>query len=227
MRRADDTGAVGDARGSSRHRSGDAPAERARSPRAAGADPQNDQAPTPYEPALDPELSEDLGAEFEFRGDVLEGELESARREAAEHLDTARRLQADFDNYRKRMVREQEDAAKRAGQRVISEMLPALDNLERALAHVEAGGEGAELVSGVRMVVQQVLDVFAKEGVERIDPVGEPFDPSEHQAVGQVPRDDVPEGTVVEMYQHGYRMHGRVLRPAAVVVSTGGRGPEE
>jgi molecular chaperone GrpE len=171
---------------------------------------------------LDPELEGDLGAEYEFRGDVLEGELERARAEAAAHLETAQRVQAEFDNYRRRVARDAEDAAKRAGQRVIAEMLPALDNLERALAHVEAGGDGAELVDGVRMVLQQVLDVLAKEGVERIEPVGSPFDPSEHQAVGQAQRDDVPEGTVVEMYECGYRMHGRVLRPATVVVSTGG-----
>ena len=175
----------------------------------------------------DSELLDDLGAEYEFRGDQLENELESARREAAAHLDTAQRLQADFDNYRKRVARDAEDAAKRAGQRVISEMLPALDNLERALAHVEAGGEGEQLTDGVRMVLQQVLDVFAKEGVERIDPLGLLFDPNEHQAVGQAARDDVPEGTVVDMFQAGYRMHGRVLRPAAVVVSTGGPAPKE
>jgi molecular chaperone GrpE len=176
---------------------------------------------------LDPELADDLGAEFEFRGDQLEGELEGARREAAAHLDTAQRLQADFDNYRKRVARDAEDAAKRAGQRVIAEMLPALDNLERALAHVGAGGQSDQLVDGVQMVLQQMLDVFAKEGVERIDPVGGPFDPNEHQAVGQAERDDVPDGTVVDMYQAGYRMHGRVLRPAAVIVSTGGPAHKE
>ena len=170
----------------------------------------------------DPGLEQDLGAEFEFRGDVLEGDLEQARREAAAHLETAQRVQAEFDNYRKRVARDAEDAAKRAGQRVIAEILPALDNLERALAHVEAGGDGAELAGGVRMVLEQVLDVFAKEGVERIDPSGEPFDPNEHQAVGQAQRTDVPEGTVIEVYQSGYRMHGRVIRPATVVVSTGG-----
>ena len=170
----------------------------------------------------DPTLAEDLGAEFEFRGDQLEGELEAAREEAGRHLETAQRLQAEFDNYRKRVAREQEDAIKRAGQRIISEVLPALDNLERALGHAESAGESAELAAGVEMVRQQILDVFAKEGVERIDPVGEPFDPNEHQAVGQATRDDVPEGTCVDMYQCGYRMHGRVLRPAAVVVSTGG-----
>jgi len=210
-----DIGGVGDPRLSSTHRASDASAEDARRPRATDV------------AATDPTLTDDLGAEYEFRGDKLEEELEAARREAAAHLDTAQRLQADFDNYRKRVARDAEDAAKRAGQRVISEMLPALDNLERALAHVEAGGTGEQLVDGVRMVLQQVLDVFGKEGVERIDPVGQPFDPNEHQAVGQAERTDVPDGTVVDMYQAGYRMHGRVLRPAAVVVSTGGPAPEE
>ena len=170
----------------------------------------------------DPELESDLGAEFEFRGDVIESELEGARTEAAAHLETAQRVQAEFDNYRRRVSQDAEDAAKRAGQRVITEMLPALDNLERAILHVDEGGQGADLVDGVRMVLDQVLDVLRKEGVERIDPAGSPFDPNEHQAVGQVHRDDLAEGTVVEVYQPGYRMHGRVLRPATVVVSTGG-----
>lgn len=177
---------------------------------------------TATETGVDPTLAEDLGAEFEFRGDQLEDELTRAREEAGRHLETAQRLQAEFDNYRKRMAREQEDAIKRAGQRIVSEVLPALDNLERALAHAEESGESTGFVAGVEMVRQQILDVFAKEGVERIDPVGEPFDPNEHQAVGQANRDDVPEGTCVDMYQCGYRMHGRVLRPASVVVSTGG-----
>lgn len=173
-------------------------------------------------PDIDPALEQDLGAEFEFRGDQLEAELESAREEAARHLESAQRLQAEFDNYRKRVSREQEDALRRSGQRIISELLPALDNLERALVHAEESGEPTEFVTGVRMVLQQILDVFAKEGVERIDPMGKTFDPNEHQAVGQAQRDDVPEGTCVDMYQCGYRMHGRVLRPASVVVSAGG-----
>ena len=203
-------GGAGPARGSSEGRLGDPPAERARSDRPADA------------MTTDPTLEQDLGAEFEFRGDQIENELEVAREEAGRHLETAQRLQAEFDNFRKRVAREQEDALKRAGQRIITEVLPALDNLERALAHAEESGESAEFVAGVQMVRQQILDVFAKEGVERIDPVGEAFDPNEHQAVGQAQREDVPEGTCVDMYQCGYRMHGRVLRPASVVVSAGG-----
>jgi molecular chaperone GrpE len=229
------TDPVGGAPLSSEQRGGAAPAEDGRHPRGVTADGVRFTDPAPPEGgrhprgvtadrsgSTDPSLVEDLGAEFEFRGDQMETELESAQREAAAHLETAQRLQADFDNYRKRVARDAEDAAKRAGQRVISELLPALDNLERALAHVEGGGTGEELVDGVRMVLSQVLDVLAKEGVERIDAVGRPFDPTEHQAVGQAERKDVPENTVVDMYSCGYRMHGRVLRPASVVVSTGG-----
>lgn len=174
------------------------------------------------EPGTDPELTADLGAEFEFRGDVIEAELEDARREAAAHLETAQRLQAEFDNYRKRVARDQEGAVKRAGARIVEELLPSIDNLERAIAHVEAGGDVVQLADGVRMVLKNVLDVLGKEGVERIEPLDGAFDPTAHQAVGQAQREDVPEGTVVEVYQIGYRMHDRVLRPAAVVVSTGG-----
>lgn len=169
-------------------------------------------------------LADDLGAEYEFRGDVMEDELETARREAAAHLDTAQRLQADFDNYRKRMQREQEEAGKRASQRLVTDLFPVVDNLERALAHAP---EDDPLNEGVRMVLQQVLDVFGREGVERIDALGEPFNPTEHQAVGRAERADVAEDTCVAMYQPGYRMHGRVLRPASVVVSCGGPAREE
>jgi len=172
--------------------------------------------------AVDSVLSDDLGAEYEFRGDVLEAELESARREAAAHLEIAQRLQAEFDNYRRRVAREQEGAIKRAGARVVEGLLPSIDNLERALAHVESGSEVALFAEGVEMILKSILDVLGKEGVERIEPMGQVFDPMEHQAVGQAQRPDVSDGTVVEVYECGYRMHDRVLRPATVIVSTGG-----
>lgn len=176
---------------------------------------------------IDPELTEDLGAEFEFRGDQMDAELERVRQEAAANLETAQRVQADFDNFRKRVARDAEEASKRAGQRIVIELLPALDNLERALAHAESAGDSTELAAGVRMVLQQVLDVLAKEGVEVIDPVGALFDYNEQQAVAQVEDVSVCEGTVLEVYLRGYRMYGRVLRPASVVVSTGGPAPKE
>jgi molecular chaperone GrpE len=160
----------------------------------------------------DPELVEgDLGAE-----------LELAQRQATEHLALAQRVQAEFENFRKRMAREQADAKARAGERIVGELLPVLDNLERAIDHTTAGGDLKELLRGVEMVHAQILDVFTKEGVEVMDPFGQAFDPSAEQAVGQKEDAEVPEGTVVDVYQKGYKMGGKVVRPAMVVVSTGG-----
>lgn len=165
----------------------------------------------------DPQLESDLGAE-----------LELAQSQAAEHLDLARRVQAEFENYRKRVSREQAEAQARAGQRVIEELLPVLDNLERAIDHVTAGGELEDLLKGVEMVRGQMLDVLGKEGVGVLDPFGAPFDPLIHQAVGTREDDSVPDHTVVDVYQKGYALGGRVIRPAMVIVSSGGpERPEE
>lgn len=179
------------------------------------------------DPGIDPELEEDLGAEFELRGDRLTGDLEAAREEAARNLDVAQRVQAEFDNYRKRMVREQQDAMLRAGQRIVENLLPAIDNLERAIEHATAPG-GGDLLTGVEMVLGQLLDVLAREGATPVDPLGAQFDALKHQAVGSKEDVDVTEGTVIEVYQKGYEMHGRVIRSAMVVVATGGpSAPEE
>lgn len=167
--------------------------------------------------AYDPQLEGDLGAE-----------LEVARRQAADHLDLARRTQAEFENFRKRMARDQADAVNRAGQRIVEELLPVLDNLDRAIDHTLSGGDVQHLLRGVEMVQGQILGVFEKEGVTVEDPFGRPFDPSVHQAVSQREDDGVPEHTVVEVLQKGFVMHGRVVRPAMVIVSTGGpAGPKE
>lgn len=174
------------------------------------------------DPGLDPELEGDLGAEFDLRGDNVERELEAARSEAAGHLETAQRLQAEFENYRRRVTRDQADLVARAGQRIIEELLPVLDNMERAIDHTTAGGDLKQLVTGVEMVHQQVLDVFGKEGVEIIDPLGEAFDPQLHQAVNQQEDPEVPDGTVLDVFQKGYALGGRIVRPAMVVVSMGG-----
>ncbi len=171
---------------------------------------------------FDPELVDDLGPEFDLRGDSLEREVEAARKEAAGHLETAQRLQAEFENYRRRVTREQSDMVARAGKRIVEELLPVLDNLERAIDHTTAGGDLAHLLTGVEMVQQQVLDVFGKEGVEVIDPFGDEFDPQVHQAIGQREDVEVPDNTVVEVFQKGYLLGGRVIRPAMVIVSSGG-----
>ncbi|MDZ4655715.1 MAG: nucleotide exchange factor GrpE [Coriobacteriia bacterium] len=176
---------------------------------------------------IDPELESDLGAEFDLRGDRLQQELAAAQEDAATHLEAAQRVQAEFENFRKRNLRDMEEIRKRAGQRIIEELLPILDNLERAIDHTVAGGDLEHLLKGVEMVYQQVTDVFGKEGVEMVDPFGELFDPSIHQAVGQREDVEVPEGTVVDVFQKGYLLGGRVVRPAAVVVSAGGPAPKE
>jgi molecular chaperone GrpE len=187
----------------------------------------------PDEAPVDPTLEEDLGAEYEFvveerlEHDALRAALDEAREEAVANLELAQRAQAEMENYRKRIVREQADAVARAGQRVVEELLPVLDNLERAIDHTVAGGDVKELLKGVEMVHGQIADVFAKEGVEVQDPFGKRFDPELHQAVAQKEEPTVPEGTVLEVYQKGYVMSGRVVRPAQVVVSTGGPPPQE
>ena len=177
--------------------------------------------------AVDPELAQDLGAEYELRGDQLQAELEALRVESAEYRDHAMRAQAEFDNFRKRITREREEERRRAGERLVSEMLPAIDNLERAIEHTTAGGDLKHLLSGVEAVHAQLIAVLGKEGVEVVDPVGEHFDPMLQQAVSQKEDKTVPEGTVVEVFQKGYSLGGRVIRSAMVVVSTGGPAVKE
>lgn len=182
---------------------------------------------------IDPELLEDLGAQLAPER-VDEAELEAARAEAERNLAAAQKWQAEFENYRRRQERDAAERASRATDRIVTELVPVLDDLERAIDHTVAsavhGAELDQLLKGVEMVRTRILGVFTKEGVEVIDPLGSAFDPHEAQAVGQREDAEFPDGTVVEVYQKGYRAGGRVLRPAMVVVSTGGparRSPEE
>jgi molecular chaperone GrpE len=168
---------------------------------------------------IDPELEADLGPELETRGDVVAHELESARAEAAEWRDKSLRAQAEFENARKRNDARHADALLRASERVVTNLLPVLDDLDAAIAHAE---EGSGVAEGLGAVRRKLTDVLVREGCSEIDPVGEAFDPERHNAV-QMREDDGPaDQTVVEVLQKGYEMHERILRPAMVVVSTGG-----
>ncbi len=171
--------------------------------------------------SVDQEREDDLGAQLEAEA-TLEDRLEEARAEAARNLETALRWQAEFDNFRKRQATVAGDQVLRASERVVERLLPTIDDLERTIDHTVAGGDLSHLLTGVEMVHTQILDVLGKEGVEVIDPFGEEFDPVLHQAVSQREDPEFPEHTVIEVFQRGYRMHGRVLRPAMVVVSAGG-----
>lgn len=171
-------------------------------------------------PDTDPELLDDLGAEFPLRGDQLEAEIEVAQLEAAQWREKGMRAQAEFENVRRRLEVRHADALLRAGERVVAALLPVIDDLERAIDH--AAGTGDEVAEGLVAVSRKLGEVIAREGCEAIDPLGQPFDPNKHNAVQMCEDAEVADHTVVEVFQKGYEMHGRVLRPAMVVVSTGG-----
>ena len=143
-------------------------------------------------------------------------ELEAKARERDEFLALAQRTQADFENFRKRAAREQQSAERRGVARVVRELLPALDNLERALA---AASPEDQLAEGIRLVQADLLGAMAKVGIEHYSPKGEPFDPNVHEAMAQQPVEGAETGTVVEVYQQGYRFDGDVIRPAKVIVA--------
>jgi molecular chaperone GrpE len=136
--------------------------------------------------------------------------------ERDEYLALAQRTQADFENYRKRMARENAQATDRGVTKVARELLPALDHLELALKAAE-GHE--EVVKGFAMVGEELAAALERVGVQSFSPQGEAFDPTEHEAMAQQPAEGVEPGTVVEVYQRGWRLNGAVLRPARVVVA--------
>ena len=143
--------------------------------------------------------------------------LEDVRRERDEYLDLARRAKADFENYRKRAAREVAGAERRGKAALARELVPSIDNLERALAAAE---KGSEVARGVGLVHGELQATLARAGVESYDPRGERFDPALNEAISTLPAtEEVEPGTVVETLERGYRLNSQVLRPARVVVS--------
>jgi molecular chaperone GrpE len=151
--------------------------------------------------------------------EALRKRLQSAEQKRDEYLDLAKRTQADFENYQKRMQRDRATELRFAQAPLATDLLGALDNLERATAAAEKAGEKGPLVQGVAMVHSQLLDVLRRHGVTRMEALGQPFDPNLHQAVMQQPSKDHPPMTVVLVLESGYLIHDRVLRPARVAVS--------
>jgi molecular chaperone GrpE len=143
--------------------------------------------------------------------------LQARAAERDHYLALAQRAQADFENYRRRTAREAATAQERGAGRLAKELLPALDHLELALKAAEA--EGGELFKGVRMVQDEMIGALGRAGIQPFAPAGERFDPNEHEAMVQRPVEGAEPGTVVEVYQQGYRINGVVLRPARVVVA--------
>jgi molecular chaperone GrpE len=145
-----------------------------------------------------------------------EGHLQT---QVAEANDRALRARAELDNYRKRVQREIEDERRFAAQPLLGELLPVIDNVQRAITAAEKSPEGAGLLEGFKMVARQLEDVLARHGCRRIEAAGRPFDPHLHQAIAQQPSGDVPPGTVLLVAQDGYQLHDRVIRPSHVIVS--------
>ncbi len=174
----------------------------------AAGDPQG---PSAQGPADGSEVRDDLAA--------LLAEAETKR---DEYLELARRAQADFENYRKRMVAEVQAAAVRGKASVAKDVVPVLDDLERALqaAGLDPEGDSEDgLAHGVILVFRGLRETLKRNGIEPVDPKGEKFDPTEHEALSTTPVEGAEPGTVVEVMQKGYRMDGQLIRPARVVVS--------
>jgi molecular chaperone GrpE len=144
--------------------------------------------------------------------------VEADADEAAKWRDLAHRKQAEFENFRKRMARENAGAAERGAAKLAKELLPALDHLELSLKGAE-GHADADVIKGFALVRDELLGALAKSGIQAFSPTGEPFDPNEHEAMVQQPSEKAESGTVLEVYQQGWRINGQILRPARVVVA--------
>jgi len=174
-------------------------------------------------PEVAAERQEKTGGEEKPKKKLTRRELEQkcaeVEEDAASYRERLMRLQAEFENYRRRQSRDRDEQRRSAKERIVREFLPVLDNLERALEHGD-GAEQGKVLEGVELVFKQFRESFAQLGLEQIESLGEPFDPHVHEAMSRVDTDgEPPDGTVVEVYQKGYLMDGKVLRPAMVGVA--------
>ncbi len=149
----------------------------------------------------------------------LRQQLESKEQEIKGLQDKHLRLYAEFENYKKRAARDQEEFSKYANERLLKELLPVVDNLERAIFHIKDAEEPIKILEGLELILKQCLEVMGKFGVTAFESHLQPFDPTKHQAIGQMETEELEEETVIEEIQKGYRLNDRILRPALVMVS--------
>lgn len=166
--------------------------------------------PTPAEAPGD-------GADSELA--QLRQQFEAKDKEAKDNYDRFVRQVAESENFKKRVARDKEDAIRFANEALVRDLLPVVDNLERAISHAQSGGDGKPLVEGVEMVLKGLSDVLAKHGVVPVSAIGQPFDPAKHEAMAQVESVDQDPNTVVEEFHKGYLLRDRLLRPALVSVA--------
>ncbi len=169
--------------------------------------------PSPKEASAEPSPEEACERDLE--------QLVAKAEKADQYLELAQRSKADFENYRKRAARETAAAQERGIAKLARELLPAVDNLDRAVEAIETHSEdgSANLVSGIKLVHADVVAALSRAGIERFSPEGEQFDPQRHEAIAQQPVEGAEPGTIVEVYQRGYVLGEFVIRPARVVVA--------
>ncbi len=167
------------------------------------------------------EAAESVGARQEEREGGESDDVETLRGELAELQDRMVRLQADFDNFRRRALKEREEAHQYGHENLVKDMLATVDNLDRAIDHARksAGGDFESMLQGVELVQRELLGVLGNHGLSEIEAENGAFDPNVHEAMAQKEDDSVPANTVIEVFQKGYRLRDRLLRPARVVVS--------
>ena len=198
-------------------------------------DKARDNQTAPEAETVEPEILEDEELELndalngEDGEDVeVEEETDSAAAQVAEWQDKYMRLHAEWDTYRRRMNEQREEEKQRAAEKLVEGLIPVMDDFERTIDYANKNGEQG-LLSGVEAVHNKLADTLVREGVTIIDPAGEAYNALEAQAVGTVDDPSVPDETVAEVYQKGYRMGNKVIRPAMVTITVGGpkREPEE
>ncbi|HEY7553649.1 MAG TPA: nucleotide exchange factor GrpE [Candidatus Binatia bacterium] len=150
--------------------------------------------------------------------DLLREQLKAKEEEAKNNYDRFLRQSADLDNFKKRASRDKEDAVRFANEALVKELLPVVDNLERAVAHAKDGGNGESVVEGVEMILKGLFDALAKHGVVQISAVGQPFNPQLHEAMAQVESPGHEPNTVLAEHQKGYLLKDRLIRPSLVTV---------
>lgn len=191
-----------------------------------GKDKEEKQADSgPETTALEKRLAVKAAQEPDEETPAGPGTMDEARAEIGDLSERLLRLQADFENFRKRAQREKDEARQFANQSLIEKQLPILDNFEMALA--AAKDADPALRDGVQMIYDQLLGILRDSGVETIDATGEDFDPNLHEAISQQETTEAEPGTVVEQVQRGYRLHERLVRPARVVVAKAPEAAEQ
>lgn len=177
---------------------------------------------------INSDIAENTSVPTAEEGSVVEAQLTQEQvaellakaEKADEHWDKLLRQTADFENYKKRVAREKQEATKYANESLLQKLIPIVDNFEAALAATTAQGGSAEsLLTGVNMIYTQLKSTLADAGLEEIDAANKPFDPNFHEAVSQQETADVPEGHVVQQLRKGYKLRDRLIRPATVVVA--------